>query len=98
MIVSSLSLICVLPAFLPVFWAIPTEILRDSTAAVSVGMINALASAVGFAGPYAFGYLRSETGSFAAGFAALMFCAAAAATLMLLILAAHQRAPKSIAT
>ena len=65
-------------AFLPVFWAIPTEILSDSKAAVAVGTINALASLAGFAGPYAFGYLRAETGSFVAGFAVLMCCAIAA--------------------
>ena len=46
------------------FWAIPTEILSESTAAFAVGMINALASVAGFAGPYAFGYLNTRTGSF----------------------------------
>jgi len=72
MTVLLLSVICVGIAFLPVFWAIPTEILSDSKAAVAVGTINALASLAGFAGPYAFGYLRAETGSFVAGFAVLM--------------------------
>jgi MFS transporter, ACS family, tartrate transporter len=64
-------------AFLPVFWAIPTEILSDSKAAVAMGTINALASLAGFGGPHAFGYLRAETGSFADGFVVLMFCAIA---------------------
>ncbi len=73
-----LSVICMAMAFLPVFWAIPTEILSGSKAAVAVGTINALASLAGFAGPYAFGYLRAETGSFVAGFVLLMFCALAA--------------------
>ena len=68
-------------AFNPPFWSIPTEILSESTAAVVVGMINALASLAGFAGPDAFGYLHAETGSFVTGFALLMFCAVAAATL-----------------
>jgi len=86
-----LSLICVPMAFLPVFWAIPTEILTDSKAAFVVGTINALASLAGFAGPYAFGYLRTETGSFAAGFAVLLFCAAATGVLMLLTPAAQAR-------
>jgi MFS transporter, ACS family, tartrate transporter len=70
-----LSVICMAMAFLPVFCAIPTEILSDSKAAFAVGTINALASLAGFAGPYAFGYLRVETGSFVAGFAVLMCCA-----------------------
>src|SRR5262245_44276117 len=84
MTVSLLSVVCVPMAFLPVFWAIPTEILSDSKAAVAVGTINALARLAGFAGPYAFGYLRAETGSFVAGFAVLMCSAVAAGILMLL--------------
>jgi len=91
-----LSVICVPMAFLPVFWAIPTEILSDSKAAVVVGTINALASVAGFAGPYAFGYLRTATGSFVAGFVMLMFCALAAGILMLLTPAAQSRSPKSV--
>jgi ACS family tartrate transporter-like MFS transporter len=91
-----LSVTCMAMAFLPVFWAIPTEILSDSKAAVAVGTINALASLAGFAGPYAFGYLRAETGSFVAGFAVLLFCALAAGILMLLTPAALSRGPKSV--
>jgi len=95
--VSLLSMICVLMAFLPVFWAIPTEVLSESTAAIAVGMISALASLAGFAGPYAFGYLHAETGSFVPGFALLMCCTVAAAMLLLLIPAsAHPRVAKSI--
>ena len=93
------SIICVLMAFLPTFWAIPTEILSDSTAAVAVGMINALASVAGFAGPYAFAYLHTRTGSFTAGFAVLMLCAFAAAIFILLTSAAvHRRVCKSVAS
>ena len=84
-------------AFLPVFWAMPTEMLSKSKAAVAVGMINALASLAGFTGPYAFGFLRAETGSFVAGFAVLMLCAVAAAILVVLVPATgHARVPKSI--
>jgi ACS family tartrate transporter-like MFS transporter len=96
MTVLLLSFICMAMAFLPVFWAIPTEILSDSKAAVAVGTINALASLAGFAGPYAFGYFRAETGSFVAGFLLLMFCAIAAGILMLLTPAVESRASKSL--
>jgi len=92
------SMICALMAFLAAFWAIPTEILSESTAAVAVGMINALASVAGFAGPYAFGYLHTRTGSFVAGFAVLMFCALAAGIFMLLTPATRPRVPKSVAS
>ena len=93
------SMICVLMAFLPVFWAIPTEILSESTAAVAVGMINAFASVAGFAGPYAFGYLHTQTGAFTAGFAVLMLCAVTATIFMLLTPAtSHRRVSKSLAS
>lgn len=95
-IVLLLSVICVPMAFLPVFWAVPTEILGDSKAAIAVGTINALGSLAGFAGPYAFGYLRTETGSFNTGFAVLMFCALAAGTLMLLTPLSQLRGLKSV--
>jgi len=61
-----------------------------------VGTINALASLAGFTGPYAFGYLSAEIGSFVAGFAVLMCCAIAAGILMLLTPAAQSRGPKSV--
>ncbi len=96
MTVLLLSVICMAMAFLPVFWAIPTEILTDSKAAVAVGTINALASLAGFAGPYAFGYLRAGTGSFVGGFVVLIFCAVAAGILMLLTLAGQSRSTTSI--
>ena len=86
-----LSVICMAMAFLPVFWAIPTEILSDSKAAVAVGTINALASLAGFAGPYAFGYLRAETGSFVAGYVVLMCSAVTTGIVMLLTPAASPR-------
>jgi MFS transporter, ACS family, tartrate transporter len=96
MTVLLLSVVCVPMAFLPVFWAIPTEILSDSKAGVAVGTINALASLAGFAGPYAFGYLRAETGYFVAGFVVLMFCAFVAGILMLLTPAAQSRGTASV--
>jgi ACS family tartrate transporter-like MFS transporter len=95
MMVLLLSMTCVFLAFLPAFWAIPTEILSESTAAVAVGMINALASVAGFAGPYAFGYLHTRTGSVAAGFAILMCCALSAGVLMLLTPAAARAHAKT---
>ena len=77
------SLIFVQMAFLPVFWAIPTEILKESTAAFAVGMINALGSVAGFVGPYAFGYLNTRTGFLFLGFTVLMCCAITGGVLML---------------
>ena len=84
---------CVVMAALPAFWAIPTEILSESAAAAAVGMINAVGSVAGFAGPYVFGYLQSRTGSLLYGFTLLAVCAFAAGILFLLTPRARQRVP-----
>jgi nitrate/nitrite transporter NarK len=76
-------------AYLPVFWAVPTEILSQSAAAAAIGMINAVGSVAGFAGPYFFGYLNTQTGSFSFG---LGVTAAAAFAGGLLILGAPKSA------
>jgi ACS family tartrate transporter-like MFS transporter len=70
-------------AFLPTFWAIPTEILGQSAAAAAVGMINAVGSVSGFAGPYLFGYLNTRTGSLSSGLAVMLVSSLAGAILML---------------
>ena len=70
-------------AYLPAFWAIPTEILSQSAAAIAVGMINAVGNVAGFAGPYLFGFLNTRTGSFSYGLAVLMVSALAGGSLML---------------
>lgn len=54
-------------AFLPSFWALPTEMLTASAAAASIGLINSVGNLGAFAGPYAIGYLRTTTNSFAPG-------------------------------
>jgi len=84
MMVLLFSVICVEKGFLPAFWAIPTENLSESTAAVAVGMISAIASIAGFAGPYAFAYLHTRTGALSTGFSLLMISAFSAGILMLL--------------
>ena len=72
-------------AFLPSFWPLPTEFLAESAAAASMGLINALGNLGGFLGPYAMGYLRSRTGSFAPGLIVLLTCMAAAGMLVLFV-------------
>jgi len=77
------SMMGIATAYLPVFWVIPTEILSQSAAAASVGFINAVGSAAGFAGPYLFGYLNTRTGSFSSGLAMMMVCAVLGGYLIL---------------
>ena len=70
-------------AYLPAFWAVPTEILTASAAAAAVGMINAVGNVAGFAGPYLFGYPNTRTGSFTSGLAVMMAAALAGGLWML---------------
>jgi MFS family permease len=77
------TMACMGSAYLPVFWAIPSEILSQSTAAAAIGMINAVGSVAGFASPYLFGYLNTRTGSFSDGLAVLMVSAVAGGLLIL---------------
>jgi MFS transporter, ACS family, tartrate transporter len=82
LLVLLLTMVTLGNAYLPVFWAIPTEILSESAAAASVGMINALGSIAGFAGPYLFGYLNAKSGSMAYGLTVMTFASLAAALLI----------------
>jgi MFS transporter, ACS family, tartrate transporter len=59
-------------AFMPSFWALPTAILSESAAAASIGFINSVGNLGGFAGPYAIGYLRTQTNSFGPGLAVVL--------------------------
>jgi ACS family tartrate transporter-like MFS transporter len=87
-LVTFLTMAALVYAYLPTFWAIPTETLSQSVAAAAVGMINSVGSIAGFVGPYAFGYLRTQTGSFSYGLAGM---AIAALTGGMMILCAPRR-------
>lgn len=71
-------------AYLPAFWAIPTELLSQSAAAACVGTINGLGSVGGFVGPYLFGYLITKTGSFSSGLMLMVAVNLVAAVLIVL--------------
>jgi MFS transporter, ACS family, tartrate transporter len=79
------SLMIVELAMLPVFWAIPTEILSDTAAAGALGVASTIANIAGFFGPSAFGYLHTRTGSLTTGYAAMAVSWAASGVLMLMI-------------
>jgi len=86
------SLMMVELASLPVFWAIPTEILSDTAAAGALGVASTIANIAGFFGPSAFGYLRTRTGSLASGYGAITVSWAASGVLMLMIPGLRQKA------
>ena len=54
--------------FQSVFWAMPTEILCESAAAASFGLINSIGQIGGLVGPYAVSSLNQRTGSLGASF------------------------------
>jgi nitrate/nitrite transporter NarK len=84
-----ISMVTMATAYLPALWAIPTEVLSKSAAAVAVGMINAVGNVAGFFGPVLFGYLSSKTGSFQSGLI-MIFATSLAGSL--LVLAVPKRA------
>jgi ACS family tartrate transporter-like MFS transporter len=49
------------------FWAIPTRYLRGAAAAGGIAVINSTGALAGFVAPYAIGYAKDRTGSYAAG-------------------------------
>src|SRR5207248_2827632 len=49
------------------FWAMPTAMLRGTTAAAGIAMINSVGNLAGFAGPYVVGWVKQATGSFTGG-------------------------------
>jgi ACS family tartrate transporter-like MFS transporter len=77
------TLVTIGNSYLPALWALPTEYLCKSAAAASVGMINAVGSIAGFAGPFLFGYLNTKFGSFSYGLIALALASLAAGLLVL---------------
>ncbi len=54
-------------SYYPTFWALTTKLLRERSAAASVGFVNLIANLGGFVGPYAVGFLTDLTGNYAAG-------------------------------
>ena len=73
-------------AFLPSFWAIPSEFLCDSAAAMATGMINCVAAGLGgFLGPALVGYQSARSHSFKPAFAAIAVALLLAGCMPLLI-------------
>lgn len=72
-------------SYFPPFWALPTRLLSERTAAASFGFINLIANLGGFAGPYMIGFLTDRTGTFVAG-VLLMVTSAILSGLVLMLL------------
>jgi ACS family tartrate transporter-like MFS transporter len=69
---------------LPVFWTLPTAVLSGTAAAAGIAAINSIGNLAGFAGPYAMGWIKDQTGSFTGG---LLLIASLAIIAMAIVLA-----------
>ena len=61
------------------FWTLPPTFLRGMAAAGGIALINSVGNIGGFVGPYLMGFVKDETGEFAAGLfvlAATLVCGA----------------------
>lgn len=54
-------------SYYPPYWALPTRLLCERSAAASFGFVNLIANFGGFAGPYMVGLLTDRTGTYLAG-------------------------------
>ena len=54
-------------ANLPVFWTLPTAFLSGASAAAGIAVINSIGNLAGFAGPFAMGWIKDQTGSYTGG-------------------------------
>jgi len=70
-------------AFLPVFWCVPTILLRGTAAAGGIAAINAIGNLGGFFAPSLLGALKDRSGAFTSGLLTLSIAAVAAAVLVL---------------
>jgi ACS family tartrate transporter-like MFS transporter len=71
-------------ACLPVFWTLPTAFLSGAAAAAGIAVINSIGNLAGFAGPFAMGWIRDHTGSYAGG---LLLLAGLGIIAMVIVLA-----------
>jgi MFS transporter, ACS family, tartrate transporter len=65
-------------ASLPVFWTLPTAFLAGAAVAPGIAAINSLGNLSGYFAPFAIGWIKDVTGSFAWGLATIAACAVVA--------------------
>jgi len=75
---------------LPVFWTLPTAFLSGASAAAGIAIVNSIGNLSGFAGPYAMGWIKDQTGNYTVGLL-LVAGTAALATIIVLALGHDQR-------
>jgi ACS family tartrate transporter-like MFS transporter len=72
-------------SYYPPYWALPTRLLGERTAAAGFGFVNLIANFGGFAGPYVVGFLTDRTGAYSAGVYFMTSTAVLAALVLVLL-------------
>jgi ACS family tartrate transporter-like MFS transporter len=72
-------------SYYPPYWALPTRLLSDRSAAASFGFVNLIANLGGFAGPYMVGFLTDRTGTYVAGVLLLVSTAILSGLVLLML-------------
>jgi len=72
-------------ANLPVFWTLPTAFLSGAAAAAGIAVINSIGNLAGFVGPFAMGWIKDQTGSYAGGLLLLAVLGIIAMGILLMI-------------
>ncbi len=62
-------------ASLPIFWTLPTAFLAGAAVAPGIAAINSIGNLSGYFGPFAMGWIKDATGSFAWGLLTIAGCA-----------------------
>jgi nitrate/nitrite transporter NarK len=84
---------------LSLFWTLPTAFLSGTSAAAGIAVINSIGNLSGFSGPYAMGWMKDQTGSYAGGLLLIAGCAVIALVIVLILRhdSRLERAPESAA-
>lgn len=86
LVVAAFSLATIgIMCYYPPYWALPTRMLSDRSAAASFGFVNLIANFGGFAGPYLVGFLTDRTGSYLAGVCVLVSTAILSGLILMLL-------------
>jgi ACS family tartrate transporter-like MFS transporter len=79
-------------ACLPVFWTLPTAFLSGAAAAAGIAVINSIGNLAGFAGPFAMGWIKDHTGSYAGGL--LLLAGLGLIAMATVLTLGHHESPK----
>jgi ACS family tartrate transporter-like MFS transporter len=70
-------------ASLPIIWTLPTAFLAGAAVAPGIAAINSIGNLSGYFGPFAMGWIKDMTGSFAWGLVTIAACAVVALVITL---------------